>query len=156
MRHTMNALYSDLSVTLLKVSVNTPRRDQTNGDSVEGNPYNKAERPRLLREKSLLVRFMVTGKTRVSGSPGEWEVYVQAPFFKTPPTLTVYNHPANLPMFSRQPRGSYTNKLSIQSTLHHTRPSTTRSAKCLAGVRGEVMLAMGLHQERCVADLRSE
>lgn len=156
MRHTMNALYSDLSVTLLKVSVNTPRRDQPNGDSVDGNPYNKAERPRLLREKSLLVRFMVTGKTRVSGSPGEWEVYVQTPFFKARPTLTVYNHPASLPMFSRQPRGSYTNKSSIQSTLHHIRPSTTHSAKCLAGVLGGVMLAMGLHQERCVADLRNE
>jgi len=74
MRHTMNALYSDLSVTLLKVSMNVSRKDQTYSDRVGEGSEKKAERPRLLREKSLLVRFMVAGKTRVSGSPSEWEV----------------------------------------------------------------------------------
>lgn len=79
MRHTMNALYSDLAVTLVKVSLDVPPSSPKVGESSKGEQgegLKKLEKKRSSREKSLLVRFMVTGNARVSGSPGEWEVCV--------------------------------------------------------------------------------
>lgn len=82
MKHTMNALYSDLAVTLLKVSLNgppsTPKKDDTSDSEPREGSEGKREKKRSLREKSLFVRFMVTGNARVSGSLGEWEVYVSS------------------------------------------------------------------------------
>ena len=75
----MNALYSDLVVTLMKVSFSSkpssPGKDisSTGGLSEELHPLDKKRHP---RERSLLVRFMVTGNSRMSGSVNEWEVYV--------------------------------------------------------------------------------
>ncbi|KAF9447463.1 hypothetical protein P691DRAFT_706734 [Macrolepiota fuliginosa MF-IS2] len=75
MRHTMNALYTDLVVTMLKISLDTPpraapKKDESGGSGLREGPQKK----RSLREKGLLMRFMVTGNSRVSGSAGEWEV----------------------------------------------------------------------------------
>ncbi|KAJ3576829.1 hypothetical protein NP233_g152 [Leucocoprinus birnbaumii] len=82
MRHTMNALYSDLAVTLMKVSFNGPSSPSSK-DTVSlqdppgglGEVKRRSEKKRRQsREKSVVVRFMVTGKARVSGGIGEWEV----------------------------------------------------------------------------------
>lgn len=77
-RHTLNALYSDLNVTLQKLIVNTPSSSHSPGtvDS-EAESYKPKHGKRLSREKSILIKFCVTGNARVSGSAGEWEVYVQ-------------------------------------------------------------------------------
>jgi len=62
-RHTLNALYSDLQVDLLKVRVlNVP------------SPSNTSVPRRQSREKSLCMRIGVTGLARVSGAKSEWEV----------------------------------------------------------------------------------
>ncbi|KAF5381658.1 hypothetical protein D9615_005552 [Tricholomella constricta] len=71
-RHTLNALYSDLSVDLRKVVVNTPRSSARTIASAEQKP--PSQQKRRSRDKSLLVGFSVTGKSRVSGARGEWEV----------------------------------------------------------------------------------
>ena len=57
-RHTLNALYADLKVTLNKVALDA------HGE------------PRKNREKSLFVGLTASGIARVSGAVGEWEVYV--------------------------------------------------------------------------------
>lgn len=65
-RHTLNALYSDLRVVLNKVSVETPRSG--------GDPELQPKTRRKSREKSLFVGLTATGVARVSGAAGEWEV----------------------------------------------------------------------------------
>ncbi|KAF5354322.1 hypothetical protein D9756_007344 [Leucocoprinus leucothites] len=78
MRHTMNALYSDLAVTLTKVSFHGPPSLPHKGSTGDGDLGTelmpRSEKKRQSREKSALVRFMVTGTARVSGGVGEWEV----------------------------------------------------------------------------------
>jgi len=75
----MNALYSDLVVTLMKISFNS-LPSSTNKDIRGSGGLSKEldllDKKRHLREKSLLVRFMVTGNARMSGGINEWEVYV--------------------------------------------------------------------------------
>jgi hypothetical protein len=63
-RHTLNALYSDLAVELLKIRVlNSP------------SPANLNAPPsRRSRDKSLCMRIGVSGSARVSGAKSEWEV----------------------------------------------------------------------------------
>jgi hypothetical protein len=76
LRHTMNALYTDLVMTLVKVSLDappSPKRKDTPSSGQEP-ALNQPEKKRPLREKSLRIRFIATGKARVSGSPSEWEV----------------------------------------------------------------------------------
>ncbi|KAG6895682.1 hypothetical protein C0992_013292 [Termitomyces sp. T32_za158] len=73
-RHTLNALYVDLKLELKKCVVNTPRSSTPTPTSwlAQGqNPNSKIQRG---REKSLVVGFCVTGTSRVSGAPGEWEM----------------------------------------------------------------------------------
>ncbi|KAG5351500.1 hypothetical protein C0989_006235 [Termitomyces sp. Mn162] len=89
-RHTLNALYVDLKLELRKCIVNTPRlptsAPMSAPTSILGptttpeptpmpwqkqNPKNKRGSS---REKSLVVGFCVTGTSRVSGAPAEWEV----------------------------------------------------------------------------------
>ena len=80
-RHTLNALYSNVEVTMNKVVVNTPGSSQPSSvmaDSEVRGPVPKS------REKSLFVGLTVNGTSRVSGAPGEWEVYVD--------TLSPYRH----------------------------------------------------------------
>ena len=81
-RHTLNALYSDISVVLRKVVVNTPRSRKTSSESsqpTESEHENHTSRSPVKkkgREKSLFIGLCVTGTGRVSGGRGEWEVYV--------------------------------------------------------------------------------
>jgi len=83
-RHTLNALYSDISVVLRKVIVNTPRSRHPlsthTGSSQPSEPEHDKHTSRSLkrksREKSLFIGLCVTGTGRVSGGRGEWEVYV--------------------------------------------------------------------------------
>jgi hypothetical protein len=94
-RHTMNALYSNLDVALQKVVVKTPSSshpsssiDSNDSDATRHEPEVQKVKSgkRLSRDKSILIELCVTGTARVSGSPGEWEVYV--PFAPTLPTLS--------------------------------------------------------------------
>ncbi|GLB41188.1 hypothetical protein LshimejAT787_0904030 [Lyophyllum shimeji] len=74
-RHTLNALYSDLNVELRKVIVKTPRsKESVSGEVTFEEPKAPLQEVRRERDKRLLVGFCVTGKSRVSGARGQWEV----------------------------------------------------------------------------------
>lgn len=64
-RHTLNALYSDLQVDLLSVRTTLPPQSSP---ATSPNPLGKA------RERSLSMRIGVSGLARVSGAKSEWEV----------------------------------------------------------------------------------
>ncbi|KAJ7139038.1 hypothetical protein C8R44DRAFT_763730 [Mycena epipterygia] len=85
-RHTLNALYSDLKVVLNKVSVHTP-------PSVGGESDLDPKARRKIREKSLFVGLSATGIARVSGSAGEWEVNSTYTF--SPLTGLIHVHTVN-------------------------------------------------------------
>ncbi|EMD32387.1 hypothetical protein CERSUDRAFT_108825 [Gelatoporia subvermispora B] len=92
-RHTLNALYTDLRVTLRRVRVHGPRSSngpssQSGSASLPGLPDQPpgpegASRPhRSIREKSLFIGLDVSGVARVTGERGGWEVnstYVFSP-----------------------------------------------------------------------------
>ncbi|KAJ7318126.1 hypothetical protein DFH08DRAFT_754994 [Mycena albidolilacea] len=84
-RHTLNALYSDLKVVLNKVSVETPRPS--------GDPELQPKTRRKSREKSLFVGLTATGVARVSGAAGEWEVNSTYTF--SPLTGLIHIHTVN-------------------------------------------------------------
>ncbi|EGN97122.1 hypothetical protein SERLA73DRAFT_57671 [Serpula lacrymans var. lacrymans S7.3] len=69
-RHTMKTLYSDLHVTLRKMTVQSAASSQAKSEE----PYAKREKNFHRREKSLFVSLCVTGTTRVSGGRGQWEI----------------------------------------------------------------------------------
>ncbi|KAG6829952.1 hypothetical protein H0H92_002856 [Tricholoma furcatifolium] len=71
-RHTMNALYTDLAVELRKVVVKTPRSSAS--PNLQDEIISRSKRGRRGREKSLVIGVGVTGISRVSGASGEWEV----------------------------------------------------------------------------------
>ncbi|KAG6918796.1 hypothetical protein DXG01_011548 [Tephrocybe rancida] len=74
-RHTLNALYTNLGVELRKVVVKTPSSASPTPIPEERNAWpQKNRKGNPGREKSLLVAFCVTGNSRVSGASGEWEV----------------------------------------------------------------------------------
>lgn len=75
-RRTMNALYSDLKVTLTKVAVETGKTgERSNSERLEdGRVGGDTGEMSQNREKSVMIRLSVTGIARVSGSAGEWEV----------------------------------------------------------------------------------
>ncbi|TFK61867.1 hypothetical protein BDN72DRAFT_849299 [Pluteus cervinus] len=93
-RHTMNALYSDLHVVLRRVIVNTPT-SSSGPSSRPGSASSPPQAPlplpsseddanlggasykkksRINREKNLFISLTVAGNARLGGSPGEWEV----------------------------------------------------------------------------------
>ncbi|KAJ7198819.1 hypothetical protein GGX14DRAFT_468959, partial [Mycena pura] len=74
-RHTLNALYADLKVTLNKVALDA------HGE------------PRKNREKSLFVGLTASGIARVSGAVGEWEVNSTYTF--SPLTGLIHVHTIN-------------------------------------------------------------
>ncbi|KAJ7621105.1 hypothetical protein FB45DRAFT_928392 [Roridomyces roridus] len=82
-RHTLNALYSDLKVVLNKVSVNT------HGES----DLQMLKPRRKSRDKSLFVGLGVSGIARVSGAPGDWEVNSTYTF--SPLTGLIHLHTVN-------------------------------------------------------------
>ncbi|KAF8237458.1 hypothetical protein L208DRAFT_1356231, partial [Tricholoma matsutake] len=97
-RHTLNALYSDISVVLRKVVVNTPRyRNPSSlhtGSSQPSEPehekHSSKSSKRKSREKSLFIGLCVTGTGRVSGGRGEWQVNSTYTF--SPVTGLIYMH----------------------------------------------------------------
>ncbi|KAI0635438.1 hypothetical protein C8Q77DRAFT_706374 [Trametes polyzona] len=78
LRHTLNALYTDLRVELQRVRVYGPRSSSTSGLSAD-SPPSDGSRPltsktRSIREKSLFVGIVVRGTNRVSKAESGWEV----------------------------------------------------------------------------------
>ncbi|KAI0827221.1 hypothetical protein BC628DRAFT_212528 [Trametes gibbosa] len=79
LRHTLNALYTDLRVELQHVRVHGPRTSSTSGLSTgpphDGRaPHTQVENTRSIREKSLFVGISVRGTSRVSKAENGWEV----------------------------------------------------------------------------------
>lgn len=72
-RHALNALYADLGVELRKVTVHTPSSSPPESSSRTMQDDDEGKK-RHRREKSVFIGAKVAGKSRVSGSPGEWEV----------------------------------------------------------------------------------
>jgi hypothetical protein len=70
-KHTMNAIYSDLTVNISKMVVNTPQLPPERDD----RGYSTTKR-RMNREKSIRIRQVVNGVGRVSGQPAEWTTSV--------------------------------------------------------------------------------
>ncbi|RDB30677.1 hypothetical protein Hypma_005980 [Hypsizygus marmoreus] len=90
-RHTLNALYSDLHVSLRKVVVNTPPSPaSTSGTSEPPQDSRPQSTKRKSREKSLLVGLAVTGTARVSGHLGEWEV--NSTYMFSPTSGLIHKH----------------------------------------------------------------
>jgi hypothetical protein len=90
-RHTMIALYSNLSVELKRITVNSSSSRSPSAPSPQSGEGSDAEsggrgvdewtrgtsekaKPRHRREKSVFIALTVTGKVRVSGSLGIWDV----------------------------------------------------------------------------------
>ncbi|KAF9462509.1 CHAT domain-containing protein [Collybia nuda] len=100
-RHTLNALYSNLNVTLQKLIVKTPGShpptdiDSKASTSQESEPqlHRHKYKKRLSREKSLLIKLCVTGTARVTKAPGEWEVNSTYTF--SPTTGLIQKHTIN-------------------------------------------------------------
>ncbi|KAJ8082477.1 hypothetical protein AAF712_001593 [Marasmius tenuissimus] len=92
-RHTLNALYSDLQVTIHKVSVNTPKSGDTGHDAGTSSPTTTQNSLKRDREKSLFLGLRVNGTARVSGSLGEWEVNCTYGF--SPITGLILTHTIN-------------------------------------------------------------
>jgi len=70
----MNAIYSDLTVHITKMIVNTP-----NGPLLPPEPDSRGystKKRRINREKNFRIRQVVSGVGRVSRKPAEWETSV--------------------------------------------------------------------------------
>lgn len=68
----MNAIYSDLTVNIPKMIVNTPQLPP----ELDSNRGHSTKKRRINREKSMRIRQVVNGVGRVSGQPAEWEMSV--------------------------------------------------------------------------------
>ena len=73
-RHTMNAIYSDLTVNITKMVVNTPQGPLLPPE-LDNRGYATKKR-RMNRDKSIRIRQVVNGVGRVSGKPAKWETLV--------------------------------------------------------------------------------
>ncbi|KAJ4478908.1 hypothetical protein C8R41DRAFT_843928 [Lentinula lateritia] len=116
-RHTLNTLYSDLRVTLVKVAVSVPRGKSSseldsdsgttpplppnpesdpepgNSGSVEGFDDPHTKNSGYKREKSLYISLRVTGTSRVSGALGQWEV--KSTYTFSPLNAQIIKHTVN-------------------------------------------------------------
>lgn len=114
-RHTMNALYSDLTVRVAKLVINSP---PTLCSSSPG-------KRKINRDKSFRVRQIVVGNSRVTGKSNEWEMCVEFLSLRSKcisPRCTENPHTHSL-----QPLGLFTNILLTPSYLHLMQPFTTPS-----------------------------
>ncbi|KAI0746402.1 hypothetical protein C8Q80DRAFT_1271302 [Daedaleopsis nitida] len=109
-RHTLNALYTDLRVELERVRVHGPRSSGTRADSPDGpDPQSPDDSPpgpertpqsrtRSIREKSLFVGLTVHGTNRVSKVDGGWQVNSTYTFSPVTGLIHIHNidsiHPA--------------------------------------------------------------
>ncbi|KAI0325553.1 hypothetical protein GY45DRAFT_1330096 [Cubamyces sp. BRFM 1775] len=105
LRHTLNALYTDLRVELQRVRVHGPRSSSTSGLSTgtsgpsEDRPSSEQQaKTRSIREKSLFVGLVVHGINRVSKAEGGWEVNATYTFSPNTGLIHLHNidsiHPA--------------------------------------------------------------
>ncbi|KAH9896554.1 hypothetical protein C8Q73DRAFT_686029 [Cubamyces lactineus] len=105
LRHTLNALYTDLRVELQRVRVHGPRSSSTSGLSTgssdpteDRSPSKQHAKTRSIREKSLFVGLTVHGINRVSKAEGGWEVNATYTFSPNTGLIHLHNidsiHPA--------------------------------------------------------------
>ncbi|KAI0354011.1 hypothetical protein OH77DRAFT_533008 [Trametes cingulata] len=104
LRHTLNALYTDLRVELQRVRVYGPRSSSSSGLSAgsssgpEGVSNPQQAKTRSIREKSLFIGVVVRGINRVSKAEGGWEVNSTYTFSPTTGLIHLHNidsiHPA--------------------------------------------------------------
>ncbi|PCH41940.1 hypothetical protein WOLCODRAFT_71796 [Wolfiporia cocos MD-104 SS10] len=73
-RHTLNALYTDLHVELRRVRVHGSRPSSGMYEGAGPLQTQSARKQRSIREKSLFLGLAVSGVARVSGARGGWEV----------------------------------------------------------------------------------
>ncbi|KAJ4474442.1 hypothetical protein J3R30DRAFT_3509155 [Lentinula aciculospora] len=107
-RHTLNTLYSDLRVILVKVAVSVPKdKSSSDSDSKSTPPLPLPELDPDLgsvddphtknsgykREKSLYIALRVTGTSRVSGALGQWEV--RSTYTFSPLNAQIIKHTVN-------------------------------------------------------------
>ncbi|RDX42042.1 hypothetical protein OH76DRAFT_1363522 [Lentinus brumalis] len=97
-RHTLNALYTDLRVELRRVRVHGPRSSSgLRPDTPEGTSQSQGK-TRSIREKSLFIGLEVRGTNRVSKAEGGWEVNSTYTFSPTTGLIHLHNidsiHPA--------------------------------------------------------------
>ncbi|KAH9829039.1 uncharacterized protein C8Q71DRAFT_863591 [Rhodofomes roseus] len=85
-RHTLNALYTDLTVRTTRVRVLGPRSSPGSPD--QDGPPRAPHKQRSSREKSLFLGLSVSGIARVSGQRGGWDVCVPLPLPLLPPPST--------------------------------------------------------------------
>ncbi|KAH9912228.1 uncharacterized protein B0H18DRAFT_890469 [Fomitopsis serialis] len=73
-RHTLNALYTDLTVRTTRVRVLGPGSSSGGEQDPHGRAPRAPQKQRALREKSLFLGLSVSGVARVSGARGGWDV----------------------------------------------------------------------------------
>ncbi|KAI0700652.1 hypothetical protein C8T65DRAFT_831487 [Cerioporus squamosus] len=91
-RHTLNALYTDLRVELQRVRVHGPRSSsglRPDGNTPQGIQQQQGK-TRSIREKSLFVGLVVRGINRVSKAEGGWEV--NSTYIFSPVTGLIHIH----------------------------------------------------------------
>ncbi|TFK97741.1 hypothetical protein BDV98DRAFT_535087 [Pterulicium gracile] len=69
-RHTLNALYSDLSITLSKLS-SPPSASSPSSTSRDSGP---GKQKKISRDKSVILSMTVLGTSRMSGSKAQWDI----------------------------------------------------------------------------------
>ncbi|OSD07683.1 hypothetical protein PYCCODRAFT_1429912 [Trametes coccinea BRFM310] len=105
LRHTLNALYTDLYVELQRVRVHGPRSSSTSGLSADRpDPDDPVDGPRQqgktrsIREKSLFIGLTVRGINRVSKAESSWAVNQTYTFSPVTGLIHLHNidsiHPA--------------------------------------------------------------
>jgi hypothetical protein len=76
-RHTLNALYSDMSVTLSKMT-STPSSGSSkpsySGHTEPGATQDSSTPKGIKRDKSVVLSMSVVGMSRVSGTKGQWDI----------------------------------------------------------------------------------
>ncbi|KIY50205.1 hypothetical protein FISHEDRAFT_71818 [Fistulina hepatica ATCC 64428] len=73
-RHTLNALHSDLRLDLTKFAVNAPESEEDKPDAGQKDTDHPVQSAPKNRSKSLFVAFKVIGQSRVTGNTVEWDV----------------------------------------------------------------------------------
>jgi hypothetical protein len=86
----MNAIYSDLTVNITKMVVNTPESPLLPPELDTGYSTKKG---RMKREKGIRIRQVVNGVGRVSSKPAEWET--ESTYTFSPITGLIHEHVVN-------------------------------------------------------------
>ncbi|KDQ55440.1 hypothetical protein JAAARDRAFT_195818 [Jaapia argillacea MUCL 33604] len=95
-RHTLKALYTDLYIELRKITVQSSSSRSSTARQEPGSPPNlpDSEEGKIHgREKSLSIRTIVSGSSRVSGARGEWDI--ESTYFFSPVSGLINLHAIN-------------------------------------------------------------